>query len=104
MLFAIQRLKAGLKGFPMIIDGQLYNEIKVEDCCWVLVDNRIVVTMEKVCLPPCSPADNERRLVFLLGAIYKKKTTRKLTLAASPDQPNGMVASSRGDRSRDSNR
>ena len=43
-----QKLKVGLKGFPLIIDGQLYHEVKVEDCCWFLTDNRIVVTMEKV--------------------------------------------------------
>lgn len=49
MDFEKRHLKVGLKGFPPIIDGELYNEIKLEECCWILEDSStILVTMEKV--------------------------------------------------------
>ncbi len=44
-----KHLKVGLKGHKPIIDGELYNEIKVEDCCWVLQDSKsVLITLEKV--------------------------------------------------------
>lgn len=47
--FEKKHLKLGLKGFPPIIDGELYNNIKVEESCWILEDaTTILVTMEKV--------------------------------------------------------
>ncbi|EEC18181.1 nuclear distribution protein NUDC, putative, partial [Ixodes scapularis] len=47
--FEKKHLKLGLKGFPLIIDGELYNNIKVEESCWILEDTKtILVTMEKV--------------------------------------------------------
>lgn len=47
--FEKKHLKVGLKGFPAIIDGELYNNIKIEECCWILEDAKtILVTMEKV--------------------------------------------------------
>ncbi|CAG2166239.1 unnamed protein product [Oppiella nova] len=33
-----KHLKVGVKGQPPVIDGELHNEIKVDDCCWVLQD------------------------------------------------------------------
>jgi len=44
-----KHLKIGLKGNPPIIDGELFNTIKVEECCWVMEDSKnIMVTLEKV--------------------------------------------------------
>jgi hypothetical protein len=43
-----KHIKVGLKGHKPIIDGELYNEIKVEDCCWVLQDSKsVLITLEK---------------------------------------------------------
>ncbi|KAI2809573.1 hypothetical protein BLOT_000722 [Blomia tropicalis] len=42
-------LQVGAKGHPLVIDGELCNEIKVEDCFWVIQDSvNIVITLTKV--------------------------------------------------------
>merc|ERR1712004_59277 len=51
VVFDIQKkhLKIGLKGHPLIIDGELDGLIKIEDCAWVLEDKRtLVFNIEKV--------------------------------------------------------
>ncbi|KAG8180149.1 hypothetical protein JTE90_023358 [Oedothorax gibbosus] len=46
---AKKHLKVGLKNTTPIIDGELYNNIKLEECCWVMEDGKtIAITLEKI--------------------------------------------------------
>lgn len=47
--FTKKKLEIGLKGKPLIIDGELEHEIKTEESFWVLSEGReIVLTLDKV--------------------------------------------------------
>ena len=56
MLFCVQRLKIGLKGHDMVICGETYNDIKVEESTWC-IDNKkeLIINIEKVCAFIYSP-------------------------------------------------
>ncbi|ESO83427.1 hypothetical protein LOTGIDRAFT_133460, partial [Lottia gigantea] len=46
--FKKTHLKAGLKGHPPIIDGETYNNIKIEDSTWSISDNELLIIIGKV--------------------------------------------------------
>lgn len=41
-------LTAGLKGNPPVLEGELYNDIKVEESTWILDNREVVITLEKI--------------------------------------------------------
>lgn len=47
--FGRKSLKVGLKNMQPIVDDELYNEVKVEECSWYLENGVfIVISLEKV--------------------------------------------------------
>lgn len=50
MLYSyFQKLYAGLKGHPPVLDGTLHKDVKVEECTWCIQDKKILlISLEKV--------------------------------------------------------
>lgn len=72
---AKKHLKVGLKGQPLLIDGELCSEVKLEDSVWVLQDGKnVLITLEKVIL-------------------YHKSYKRYLLYLVFKDKPNELVGS-----------
>eukprot|EP01064_Diplonema_japonicum_P005126 TRINITY_DN13437_c0_g4_i1.p1 TRINITY_DN13437_c0_g4~~TRINITY_DN13437_c0_g4_i1.p1 ORF type:complete len:190 (+),score=60.64 TRINITY_DN13437_c0_g4_i1:53-622(+) len=48
VVFGVSKLKAGLKGKPAVVEGDLYSSVKQEDCLWSIVDgDKLVLSLEK---------------------------------------------------------
>ena len=46
-----KHLKVGLKGHPLIIDGDFPKEVKLDECTWCLEDKKtLLINLEKVLL------------------------------------------------------
>jgi len=47
--FSPKHIKVSLKGHEPIINGELYNKVKVEECYWTLEDKKLIrISLEKV--------------------------------------------------------
>ena len=44
-----QKLKVGLKGHPPLLEGESYNNIKIEESTWIIEDRKVLIlTLQKV--------------------------------------------------------
>ena len=44
-----KRMKVGVKGQPLIIEGDFPKEVKLDDCTWCLEDKKtLLISLEKV--------------------------------------------------------
>jgi len=44
-----KKLSAGLKGHPPVLEGEFYNDVKVDECTWCIQDRKLLlINLEKV--------------------------------------------------------
>ena len=47
--YFVQHIKVGIKGKPLVIDGESCKEIKIEESTWCIEDGKaVVINVEKV--------------------------------------------------------
>merc|ERR1711988_1437538 len=45
----VDKLKVGIKGEPLILEGKMHSKVKPDDSMWTLLDNKVVqITLEKL--------------------------------------------------------